>query len=156
MNWIAIVVDLLIILFLVIWARTGWKRGFITELATLIGLIIGLFVAFRFSPGLAVKFGWTHQAAVDAAIWFAISFIAIYLVAQLIGQGISERFHVLGMGLLNRIAGLALSVIEGLAFIAATGYALSLYAQGQALLQSTYLLKAITAAVMPIFAPLIP
>lgn len=152
MNWLYIVVDILVVLFLLIWARTGWRRGLIVELATLVGLIIGIFLAFRFSPFLSERLGWTNNPMVDSAIWFSIVFIAVYILAQVIGEWLSGKAKRIRLGVLDKILGLGLSVIEGLCFISAVGYSLSLFPQGANLVASTYLLRFITQVGAGFFA----
>ncbi len=144
MNWLYIVVDLLVLLFLVIWARTGWRRGLVVELATLVGLLLGIFLAFRFSPVLSERLGWTKNDMLDSAIWFAIIFIAVYILAQVIGEWLSGKARRIRLGVLDKILGLILSVIEGLCFISAVGYSLGLFPQGANLVAGTYLLRFIT------------
>ncbi len=152
MNWLYIVVDILVVLFLLIWARTGWRRGLVVELATLIGLILGIFLAFRFSPLLSERLGWTRNDMLDSAIWFAIIFIAIYILAQVIGEWLSVKAKRIRLGVLDRILGLGLSVIEGFCFISAVGYSLNLFPQGANLVAGTYLLRFITQVGAGFFA----
>lgn len=152
MNWLYIVVDLLVVLFLLIWARTGWRRGLVVELATLVGLLLGIFLAFRFSPLLSERLGWTRNDLMDSAIWFAIIFIAVYILAQVIGEWLSGKARRIRLGVLDKILGLALSIIEGLCFISAVGYSLSLFPQGANLVASTYLLRFITQVGAGFFA----
>lgn len=152
MNWLYIVVDVLVVLLLLVWARTGWRRGLIVELATLVGLIIGIFVAFRFSPFLSERLGWTRNDMVDSAIWFSVVFIAIYILAQVIGEWLSGKARRIRLGVIDRILGLALSVIEGLCFVSAVGYSLNLFPQGANLVAGTYLLRLITQVGAGFFA----
>jgi len=152
MNWLYIVIDILVVLFLLIWARTGWRRGLIVELATLVGLIIGIFIAFRFSPFLSERLGWTKNDIMDYAIWFSVIFISIYILAQVIGEWLSGKARKVRLGLIDRILGLLLSVVEGLCFISAVGYSLNLFPQGANLVANTYLLRAITQVGAGFFA----
>lgn len=139
---------------MLIWARTGWRRGLIVELATLIGLILGIFLAFRFSPALSERLGWTKNGLLDAAIWFAITFIAVYILAQVIGEWLSGKARRIRLGVLDKVLGLILSLIEGLCFISAVGYALNRFPEGARFVGSTYLFKAITQAGTGLFVRL--
>ena len=152
MNWLYIVVDLLVVLFLLIWARTGWRRGLIVELATLVGLLIGILIAFKLSLPLSQRLGWTKNDTVDYAIWFSVVFIAIYILAQVIGEWLSNKARRVHLGVIDKVLGLLLSVIEGLCFISAVGYSLSRFPQGANLVANTYLLRAITQFGAGLFA----
>jgi len=151
MNWLYIAVDVFIVILLLIWARMGWQRGMVTEIATLIGLFLGIFAGFRLSPWLSARLGWTSQPPVDHAIWFAITFIAIYIAAQFIGEWLSDRLKRLRFGVIDRALGLVVSVVEGMSFMAACGYALSLSPKGASFVSSTYLLRFITDVTGPFF-----
>ena len=138
MSWI---VDGLVALFVILWARTGWRRGFVTELATLVGLLLGIYLAYRLSPGLSERFAWTDNPAVNHAIFFAVIFIAVYLASQIVGEWLSKFFR---FGMLDRLLGLLVSTLEGLVFVGAVGYAAQRFPQGAQLVEETKLFAWIT------------
>ncbi len=138
MSW---VIDGLVLLFILLWARTGWRRGFVTELATLVGLVVGIFLAYKFSPSLSAKYAWTDNPFVNQAIFFAVIFIVVYLAAQIFGEWLSKFFR---FGMIDRILGLLVSVLEGLVFTGAVGYAAERFPQGAELVEGTRLFAWIT------------
>ncbi len=149
MSW---VVDGLILLFLLLWAKTGWRRGFVTELATLVGLLAGIALAYKVSPGLAERFAWTENPMVNHAIFFVVIFVAVYLVAQMIGEWLSKFFR---FGVIDRLLGLGFAILEGMAFVGAVGYAAGRFPQGAELVANTRLFHWITTQFSALFASLL-
>lgn len=112
-------IDFLLGLYLAGLAVRGWLRGFVKELLDLIGLILGLVVAFRVSAPLgdfiSDRFDVTPEwARIGAGI-------ALFL---LVGAGLSMVAHYLakvmrlpGLNLANRLAGSGFALAWGVALV---------------------------------------
>jgi uncharacterized membrane protein required for colicin V production len=108
--------DLALGVCLAIVALNATRRGFVREAGTLIGLGVGLIMAGRHSLALAdflaQKVG--HVPFLDEASWLGIVLISASLAALLAGA-IRSLLFLPGIGLADRLFGLALGILEGAA-----------------------------------------
>ncbi len=115
MNYI----DILIILPL-LWAiYKGFTTGFVIEISYLVALILGIFLAINFSDvakNILTDDLDIHSKYIDY-IAFGITFIAIVIGVNLIGQAISKLVHAIALGFINRLLGSAFSLIKNLIII---------------------------------------
>jgi membrane protein required for colicin V production len=85
----------------------GFSRGFVYEIASLVGLILGIYVAVNFSgyaaDFLADIFHWTGRSAWLASL--LITFALVVMGIKLLGQVMENVVKSLAMGPLNHIAG---------------------------------------------------
>jgi len=85
----------------------GFSRGFVYEIASLVGLILGIYVAINFSGYaagfLADIFHWTGRSAWLASL--LITFAVVVMGIKLLGQLMEKVVESLAMGPLNHIAG---------------------------------------------------
>ena len=104
MNYI----DIILILPIVWGAFRGFKRGFLVEIATLVGLIAGIFLAVIGTDILARVLGglvsWNLMPVqfFSFMIIFVLVMVAITVLAKVIGHAL-RAVH---LNLINRIAGL--------------------------------------------------
>jgi uncharacterized protein YkwD len=113
------VIDFLLGLYLAGLAVRGWLRGFVKELLDLVGLVLGLVVAFRVSAPLgdfiSDRFDVTPEwARIGAGI-------ALFLI---VGAGLGAAAHYLGkvmrmpgFNLANRLAGSGFALAWGIALV---------------------------------------
>ena len=115
MNWL----DIVILVLLVIGAISGLKVGIIKVLFTVIGVIVGVILAGRFSDSLAgvLTFidnpGWAKTAA------FAIILIAVLVIAGALAALLSSVISAVLLGWVNRLGGAVLGIVVGAIFCAA-------------------------------------
>ena len=115
MNWL----DIVILVFLAIAAITGLKVGIIKVLFTVVGVIVGVILAGRFSDSLAgvLTFidnpGWAKTAA------FAIILIAVLVIAGALAALLSSIISAVLLGWVNRLGGAVLGIVVGAVFCAA-------------------------------------
>lgn len=105
----------IIILILLAWgAYTGFRKGFVIELATLAALILGIYLAINFSwyaaGFLADNFSLGDKAI--SIIAFVLTFVVVVLVVHLIGKIIEKFINLILLGFLNRLAGLFFGIIK--------------------------------------------
>jgi len=110
MNYIDIILGL--ILFFA--AIGGFRKGFISELASLAALILGIWGAIEFSY-ITTDFIQEHFN-VDTdylnIISFVVTFIVIVILVHIIGSSVNKLIEVAMLGFLNKIAGLVFGVIR--------------------------------------------
>jgi len=90
----------------------GWLRGFVRELMDLIGLIVGLALAFRLSgPAGAFVRNWAGTSDVVSRLigGFAI-FLAVGIVASIGAHFLQRLFSLPGLALSNRLFGAVLAL----------------------------------------------
>ncbi len=110
-------IDLFIIVFSSYFLIRGIFRGFIFELAALIGLAAGYLVATSYS-GLAgaaiMRFLPDIPPAIIEIAGFALVFIGVNLGVKLIAGGITRGLKIAMLGWLNRLLGAGFGLIKGL------------------------------------------
>ena len=110
MNWLDIV-----ILVLVAWCLVrGLMRGIISEVAGLLGVVVGFWAAYKWHPGMAASLsGWvthpdsvwqTHPHYLSIAS-FLILFVLVYLGVSLLGWAIKTITRIVSMGWADRLVG---------------------------------------------------
>jgi len=100
-------VDIILGIILIFAFYTGLKKGLFVTLASLIGLIAGVYGAIYFSyfasDYLADLFTWSEQKINLAA--FAITFLVILLTISLIGKLLTKVADFAALGLINKLFG---------------------------------------------------
>ena len=113
MNWL----DVIMVLILVGGIVSGYKNGFVGEMASLAGLILGIWGAIKFS-------GWTTQLlegfglsfSLMPIISFVITFLVITIIMQIVAGLINNLLEVLTLNLLNKLAGIVAGVFKSALF----------------------------------------
>jgi membrane protein required for colicin V production len=107
--------DLILGILLLLTAINGFAKGFVEELAGLIGLILGIWIAIHFSDIVANfltdTFDWSFKHL--SIIAFIITFVIVVILVQIIGSVISKMVKAVHLGFLNRLAGVALGMAKG-------------------------------------------
>jgi uncharacterized membrane protein required for colicin V production len=113
------VLDFLLGLYLAGLLLRGWIRGFVKELLDLVGLVLGVIVAFRlsgpFGDLIADRFGVTPEwARIGAGIaLFIIVGLGLAVVAHLLGK----VMRLPGLNLSNRLLGAGFAVAWGITIL---------------------------------------
>ena len=111
MNYLDLILGILLLLA----AINGFAKGFVEELAGLIGLILGIWIAIHFSDivanFLSENLHWDIKQL--SIIAFIITFIIVVILVQIIGSVISKMVKAVHLGFLNRLAGVALGLAKG-------------------------------------------
>jgi membrane protein required for colicin V production len=110
-------VDVILLVLLLPFALRGLFRGLLREAAALIGLVVGVVVAAQrwteLAPVLVERFGVSAQTASIVAP--AAIFLAVYLVALLIGAIAHRLARTLFLGPVDRTAGFVFGAAKGAA-----------------------------------------
>jgi membrane protein required for colicin V production len=100
-------VDIILGILLMFSFYTGLKKGLFVALASLIGLIAGVYVAIYFShiaaTYLSKAFNWSEQATNLTA--FAVTFLVIIFIISLAGKLLTKIADFAALGLINKLAG---------------------------------------------------
>jgi membrane protein required for colicin V production len=106
------------------------SRGFVEEVLSVAGLLVGLLAALVFYRGageLFVRWGMSAQpAALPGIMGFAAVFLVGFLAMKLVERLISEGIEAAELGGIDRALGLVLGLAEGLLLISLVLVAMSL------------------------------
>ncbi|MHA3787432.1 CvpA family protein [Flavobacterium hauense] len=99
--------DIFLFCFLVWGVINGLRKGLFVELASLVSLLLGIFIAIKFSGAVGHFFdGHLPEDPKTAAITaFIITFIAVVVGITLLAKVLTKIADFSGLGLMNRILG---------------------------------------------------
>ena len=92
MNYI----DIVILLFLLYGAFRGFSKGLIIEVATLAGLILGVFITSRYLSYIAL----------------AVTFLLVVIAVYLLGKMLTRLVDIISLGLVNKLLGTLLGIAK--------------------------------------------
>lgn len=108
------VVDICIIVVIGFFVARGIFRGFIREVGSLAGVILGIWLGSVFEPDARVYLEpFLPDGKYLALISFALIFFAVLVVCNLISWGLKKLVHKLFLGWVDRGLGVALAVLKG-------------------------------------------
>lgn len=88
----------------------GFKRGIIFELAMLVGIIAGCYLAIHLAKAVAGMIGIQGEVSVLAA--FLIIFVSVIVGAFFLGKCIENLVKLVKAGLLNKLLGAVLGMLK--------------------------------------------
>ena len=94
----------------------GWYRGFVREALDLAGLVLGIVVAFRFSPLVGDVLADMTGISEDSARFVAgaLLFLAVGIGAAIAARALEHRARLPGLNLINRAWGAGIAAAWGL------------------------------------------
>ena len=106
-------VDIILGIILLIGFYAGFKKGLFVALASLVGLIAGVYGALYFSDYAAEHiskwFDWSEQNTQLAA--FAVTFIVIIFVVSMVGKLLTKVANFAMLGIINKLLGGVFSLL---------------------------------------------
>lgn len=106
--------DIIFGIILILGTIQGLRKGLFVELASLIGLIAGVYGAIHFSyfvgDWLSEKTSWGEQTIKLTA--FALTFVIIIIVVSLAGKLLTKIADFAMLGVINKIAGAVFSILK--------------------------------------------
>lgn len=110
MSWL----DIIILLPLLIGLIRGLMRGFVVELTAIVAIILG-FVGTRiwgaaFAIWISKQFAWPE--AICSVVSYALLFLGITLLLNVVAKLISRLFKAVNLGWLNRLFGALFGVAK--------------------------------------------
>ena len=94
----------------------GWTRGIVREVATLVGVLAGIWAAVHLSQEVAELIGLESENAVLVA--FFICFVGALVLAWLLGRMVEGLMKAAHISLANRILGAASGLVKALCILA--------------------------------------
>lgn len=95
-------------------AYKGCRRGLILEIASIVGLIAGIYMAIKFSGFVAGKLDPYLDISEQwlGVISFVITFIGVVFLVNILGKILEKTIKMVALGMINRIAGSLFSVLK--------------------------------------------
>ena len=106
MNWI----DIILIIPLLWAARVGYRDGVIAQLGGIAGVLLGVWLAFRFSTQVGVWLNLPEGIRSGAA--FLIIIIAVVIIVGLFGKLLGRLFDSVGLAIVNKFGGVLLALVK--------------------------------------------
>jgi membrane protein required for colicin V production len=106
--------DLLIIILLSVCVVSAFAKGFFVEVCSLVGVILGLFIAAANYAGFArwILLVVRNHAAANL-VAFLLIVLLVMVVAGLAGRLLRGLFRGVGLGIVDRLLGAAFGLVEG-------------------------------------------
>jgi membrane protein required for colicin V production len=103
----------------------GFKNGLIVELASLVSLYIGIYVAVKFSSVVGNALGDTISSSkTGKVIAFVLTFLAVVVGIHYLAKALSKIASIVFLGWLNKLGGVAFGLLKTVLII---GIVLSLF-----------------------------
>jgi membrane protein required for colicin V production len=108
------IVDIVIVLLLVLSIVQGYRTGLIQSVFSLLGLIGGIAIAsWNYTHFVGNLQPILHNRALTEAVAFALIALAVMLIAGLAGMLVKSMIHGVGLGWLDKLAGLVFGLLRG-------------------------------------------
>lgn len=118
MNWL----DIALLVILAMAAFKGFQRGLLVELASLVGLVLGIWAGLKFNRTVA---GWLGFEEHQEALGFIVILLSVLALLHLGAQLATKGMDLTGMGLPNKAAGALAGVLRALFMLSAAVNVLS-------------------------------
>lgn len=134
-------VDLCLIVLFIFAIYRGFKKGLVLSIASLLGLLLGVYGGMYFSDYFTVilKERWEIELPLLA---FALTFIFILLAIYFLGKLIEKLLKIIALGLINKILGAVFSFAKYVLIIAVLLYIVEQTLINYPVLEFTYIQKA--------------
>ena len=101
------VIDVILLLPLLYGAFKGFSKGFIFEVATLAGMVLGVFIAIRYS---AYTENFLHDflnitSKYLSYIALAVTFLVVVMLICVLGKVLTKIVDMVSLGLINKLLG---------------------------------------------------
>lgn len=101
------IIDLIMALVLVAGIISGFRKGIISQLSGVVGVLLGVWLAFKFGSKLGGWLGIEINEIVAYVLVFAAALLAAWIAARIS----TAILHTIGLGIINRLGGAAISVV---------------------------------------------
>lgn len=152
MNWL----DILLIILLIGSAIGGLISGLIKTVFSLAGLILGVILAGHYYLSLADYLTFVPTEKGPPIVAFIIIFLAVMIVATLLGILLTKLVSTVMLGWLNRLGGAVLGLILGAVFLASILAIVGRYADTAGILSDSLIAPILLDRVSLIMALLPP
>lgn len=108
----------IITLLVALWAIiSGWRKGLILQLGSLVGIVLALFFASRYAEQVG-SFLHLSEAWIKPGGFIAVALLTLLLIA-LTGRLLRSLFQAAGLGVVDILLGIAISLAKWLLLLSA-------------------------------------
>lgn len=148
MNWL----DWALLAILAIAAVRGFFRGFVVELASLLGIVLGIWAASRYNEQVAA---WVGLGPDREVVSFAITFLAVIVVVHLLAKLITKAMDLAMLSLPNKVAGTVFGMVRSAFILSVLLNLLLARTGGKELLSQSTVQGSVLYGPLRAFAPLL-
>ena len=110
-NWLDVFLGGMLVIFV---CRSIWT-GFSRSLASLLGVILGFWVAIHRFPSISLRLSpWIQDEMWRSFISFLLIFFLVYLIIFIVGIMVQKMFKALRLGWIDRLLGAIVGLAKGL------------------------------------------
>ena len=110
-NWLDVLLGGMLVIFV---CRSLWT-GFSRSLASLLGVILGFWVAIHRFPSISFRLSpWIQDEMWRSLVSFLLIFLLVYLVFLIAGIMVQKMFKALRLGWIDRLLGAVVGLAKGL------------------------------------------
>ena len=120
MNWL----DIILAIVLVVFTFIGLKNGLIRAILSLLGLILGIFLAGRLYTAFAGILTFLPEAAAKVLAYILILLIVL-VIMSIVARILDKILHAMMLGWINHISGAVVGLFFGGIFLGAEELTLS-------------------------------
>ncbi len=112
-------IDLILILIILLFAIQGFRKGLIYEVASLAGLILGIYASFHFANYLeGYLTDYLNVPEKYSTITaFILIFFLVVIVLHLVGKIIENIIDLVALGFINKLAGSVFGLAKGIVLL---------------------------------------
>lgn len=113
------VLDIVLGVFLLLGLIQGFRKGFLVELASLIGLVLGVIGSIYFSHFVSdflIRYvNWEEQTV--NLLSFALTFIGIVILVSILAKILTQMADIAALGLINKFFGALFGLLSSAFFL---------------------------------------
>jgi len=107
-------IDIVLLLVLLVGAWRGFTKGLILSVASLVGLVGGIWAASHFSSlvadALSTQISWSENTIHMTAL--ALTFLIVVVAVHLLAKLLEKTLELVALGLVNKLAGAAFGLLK--------------------------------------------
>lgn len=121
------ILDFIILIIIISSAIYGAFKGFISQLASIASLLLGVWCAFKFSGYAAAQMKELFEIGETAVyiVSFIIILVIVIIIGNLIGKAVEKIIHLSLLGWLNRLLGVLFSAMKWVIVMSLVAYVLN-------------------------------
>lgn len=101
------IIDLIMVLVLVVGAINGFRKGVLSQVGLVMGVVVGVWLAFHIGSQVSEWIGIKMSDLVAYILVFVVAIVAMWLLTKLL-DGVLKS---VGLGIYNRLCGAAVSLV---------------------------------------------
>jgi membrane protein required for colicin V production len=111
--------DFILLIPLVWLCIRGFQKGLIIELASLIGLVLGIIAAYYFATDVQgfLKHYFSFKEQTSRIIAYVAIFLTVMIIVWLIGKMMEGLIDIVAMGWLNKLLGAMIGLAKGIVLV---------------------------------------